>query len=337
MTEARPVRIGIVGTGAVAQLVHLPICTERTDVDVVALADAEADKAEALAERFGVGRVQSTEELVKSEDIDAVILCTPNHLHENEAVVALEHGRHVLVERPMALTPEGCQRVMDTAQDHGRIAMVGMSHRFRPDVAALRGSVHGGDLGSVYAGRATWMNRYVPLGRTTWRQKPSEAGGGALMDLGVQCLDLLLWVLGQPDIRCVKALASTGKLDVEDAATLLMETASGAALTIDVSWHFFARNDRHYLRVLGSDGSGHLPPLEIYKLLGGRPMDVTPEQSPPPGHTNRYMSSHRRQLDYFFRGVRGFASVAPPEEQVRIMELIQAAYESIRTGEEVRL
>ena len=181
------------------------------------------------------------------------------------------------------------------------------------------------------------MNRYVPLGRTTWRQEPSEAGGGALMDLGVQCLDLLLWVLGQPRIRCIKALASTGTLDVEDAATLLMETDSGAALTIDVSWHFFARQDRHYLRVLGSEGSGHLPPLEIYKLLGGRHMDVTPEQSPPPGRKNRYMSSHRRQLDYFFRGVRGFASVDPPEEQVRIMELIQAAYESIRTGEEIRL
>ena len=77
MTEARPVRIGIVGTGAVAQLVHIPICTERTDVEVVALADAERDKAEALAERFGVGRVQSTEDLVTSDDIDAVILSAP--------------------------------------------------------------------------------------------------------------------------------------------------------------------------------------------------------------------------------------------------------------------
>jgi predicted dehydrogenase len=116
-----------------------------------------------------------------------------------------------------------------------------------------------------------------------------------------------------------------------------METDSGAALTIDVSWRFFAGQDRHYLRVLGSEGSGHLPPLEIYKLLGGRPMDVTPEQSPPPGSRNRYMSAHRRQLDHFFRSVRGFASVDPPVEQVRIMELIQAAYESIRTGREVRL
>lgn len=337
MTEARPVRIGIVGTGAVAQLVHLPICTERTDVEVVALADADTDKAGALAERFSVPRVEATEALLSDPELDAVILCTPNHLHEAEAVVALERGRHVLVERPLALTPEGCRRVLDTAKEQGRIAMVGMSHRFRPDVAALRGFVHGGELGSVFAGRATWMNRYVPLGRTTWRQKPSEAGGGALMDLGVQCLDLLLWVLGFPEIRRVDALASKGKLDVEDAATLLMETDTGAALTIDVSWRFFARQDRHYLRVLGSEGSGHLPPLEIYKLLGGRPMDVTPEQNPPPGSRNRYMSAHRRQLDYFFRSVRGFASIDPPVEQIRIMELIQAAYESIRTGREVRL
>ena len=266
-----------------------------------------------------------------------MILCTPNHLHEAEAVMALEEGRHVLVERPLALTPEGCRSVIQAAADHGRIAMVGMSHRFRPDVSALRGFVQGGELGSIYAGRAAWMNRQVPLGRTTWRQKPSEAGGGALMDLGVQCVDLLFWILGNPEVRRVAALASRDRGDLEDAATLLVETAEGMALTVEVSWCFFDRQDRHYVRVLGSEGAGQLPPLAIYKQLGGRPMEVTPEQSPPPGRNNRYMSSHRRQLDYFFRSVRGFATVDPPEEQVRVMGLIQAAYHSIRTGEEVRL
>jgi predicted dehydrogenase len=337
VTEGRPLRIGIVGTGAVAQLVHLPLCTERTDVDVAALADADTGKAAALAERFKVDRVETTEALLQDEELDGVILCTPNHLHEAEAVAALEAGRHVLVERPMALTPEGCRRIAETAEARGRIAMVGMSHRFRPDVSALRGFVHGGELGTIYAGRVAWMNRYVPMRRSTWRQNPSEAGGGALMDLGVQSLDLLLWILGDPAIRRVTAVASRDELEVEDAATLLLETEDGAALTVEVSWTFFSREDRHYARVLGSEGAGSLPPLEIYKQFGGRPMDVTPEQSPPPGRRNRYMSAHRRQLDQFFRGIRGFADVDPPHDQVRVMELIQAAYRSIETGREVLL
>lgn len=337
MTDGRPLRVGIVGTGAVAQLVHLPLCTERTDVEVAALADADTGKASALAERFEVDRVETTEVLLRDDELDGVILCTPNHLHEAEAIAALEAGRHVLVERPLALTPEGCRRIADLAGERNRIAMVGMSHRFRPDVSALRGFVQGGELGTIYAGRVAWMNRYVPLRRTTWRQNPSEAGGGALMDLGVQSIDLLLWILGDPAIRRVTAVASRNELEVEDAATLLLETEEGAALTVEVSWTFFSREDRHYARVLGSEGAGSLPPLEIFKQLGGRPMDVTPEQSPPPGRRNRYMSAHRRQLDQFFRGIRGFADVEPPRDQARVMELIQAAYTSIETGREVLL
>ncbi|MEJ2540595.1 MAG: Gfo/Idh/MocA family oxidoreductase [Gemmatimonadota bacterium] len=330
-------RIGIVGTGAVAQLVHLPICTERTDVEVVALADADTGKAGALAERFGVPRVETTEDLLQDDELDGVILCTPNHLHEVEAVTALEAGRHVLVERPMALTPDGCQRIVETAEDRNRIAMVGMSHRFRPDVSALRGFVQGKELGEIYAGRVAWMNRSVPMRRTTWRQNPSEAGGGALMDLGVQCLDLILWILGQPRVRRLTAVAYHGEPEVEDAATLLLETETGTALTVEVSWVFFAREDRHYVRVSGSEGVGQLPPLEMFKQLGGRPMDVTPEQNPPLGRRNRYMSAHRRQLDHFFRSIRGFAPLELPQEQIRVMELIQAAYTSMRTGQEVRL
>lgn len=335
MTDGEPVRLGIVGTGAVAQLIHLPLCSEMKDVDVVALADADESKAEALAERFSVPRVQETEALLDDDELDAVILCTPNHLHEEEAVRALDAGKHVLVERPLAMTPEGCARVVEAAEASGLTAMVGMSHRFRPDVSALRGFVAGGELGELYAGRVAWMNRHVPLRRSTWRQRPEEAGGGALMDLGVQAMDLLFWLLGFPEIRRLSAVASRNKLEVEDAATLLMETMSGAALTLEVSWSYFAADDRHYARILGAEGAGQLPPLEIFKQLGGRPMEVTPEQNPPPARRNRYMSAHRRQLDQFFRAVRGFSRLEPPREQIRVMQLIRAAYRSVEQGREV--
>lgn len=334
---SEPLRLGIIGTGAVAQLVHLPICANRNDVEVVALADTEVDKARALADRFGVPRVLSTESLLADGDVEAVIICTPNHLHETEALAAIRAGKHVLVERPLALTAEGCDRVVEAARLAGSTLQVGMSHRFRPDVSALRSFVSGGELGEVHAGRVAWMNRHVPLRRTTWRQRPEEAGGGALMDLGVQALDLLFWILGEPRVERVSAVVSGLDDGVEDGASVLMRTSEGAGLTLEVSWSYFAAEDTHYTRILGTEGSGQLPPLEIYKQFGGRPMDVTPEQPAAPRKGGRYMNAHRRQLDHFFRSARGFADATLPESQADIMRVIHAAYESAREGREVLL
>jgi predicted dehydrogenase len=337
MTESAPLRVGILGTGAVAQLIHIPNCARRTDVDLVALADADTPKAEALARRYGNPAVVAPEALIEGGDVDAIIICTPNHLHESEAVAALQAGKHVLVERPLALTPEGCRRVVEAAEAAGRSAMVGMNHRYRPDVAALRAFVGGGELGSIHAGRVEWLNRPAPMRRTTWRQRPEEAGGGALIDLGPQALDLLLWILG--DVRVVSVRAVLVGVDdgVEEGASLLMTTETGAVLTMDVSWNSFASQDLHMARVLGSEGSGALPPLSIHRQVGGRPMDVTPSQEAPPRSASRYLAAHRRQLDTFFRSARGYAASPLPRGQEQVMAVLQGAYRSAREGVEVTL
>jgi len=330
-------KVGVLGTGAVAQLVHIPNCARRRDVELVALADKDPLKSRTLSQRFGVDRVVDTEELLDDPAVDAVIICTPNHLHEEEAVSALEAGKHVLVERPMALTPEGCRRVVEAARQADRTLMVGMNHRFRPDVAALRASVMSGQLGPLYSGRVAWMNRPVPLRRTTWRQNPDDGGGGALMDLGPQALDLLFWLL--EDVTATRVLAHFHPEDeaVEEAASLLVRTDGDLSLSVEVSWRYFGATDVHHARILGREGSGQLPPLEIFRQAGGRPMDMTPVQPGPPQGGSRYLKAHRRQLDLFFRGARGYADVDLPEEQERIMAILQAAYESARTGREVEL
>lgn len=330
------VKVGVVGTGAVSQLVHLPILLERPDVEVVAVADRDERKARAIADRFEVSRVVDDAGLFSDPDVDAVLLCTPNHLHEDQAVAALEAGLHVLVERPLALTAAGCRRILAAAEYSKRSVVVGMSHRFRPDVAALRAFVGGNELGRPYAARVAWMNRRVEVRRSTWRQQPDEAGGGAFMDLGVQALDLGLWILGQPRIQRVSAVMTRAEYEVEDAATVLLETEEGVALTVEVSWSYNASEDRHYARVLGTEGSGSLPPLEVYKQLGGRPMEVTPRQ-PEPSGTRPYMNAYRRQIDHFLRAIRGVGDSPAPEDQVHLMEVVEAAYLSARERREVSL
>ena len=335
--NADPIRVAVIGTGAISQVVHVPIFAEREDVDLVAVADVDEHKAEALSKRFGVPHVLSTEETISRPDLDAVVISTPNHLHEEMAIAALEAGKHVFVERPLATSSEGAKRVVDVAEREGKVLVVGMPHRFRPGVAALRNFIAGGELGELYAVRGSWMTRLMPASRHTWRYDRQEAGGGALIDLGVPALDLCLWLIGYPAMKRVSCITRSADGSVEDAATLMAETADGVALTLEVSNRLFAGEDRYYARVMGIEGSGSLPPLEVFKQLGGRPIEVTPRQPRPQGGENPYTNAYRRLLDDFVQSVAGRSDAEPPREQVALMALIEAAYRSAAAGREVEL
>lgn len=335
MTGGRePTRYAVVGTGAISQIVHVPILAERRDVELVAVSDLDLPKARSVAQRWGVGLALPWESVVARDDVDAVLLCTPNHLHEEMALAALAAGKHVYVERPVAVGPDGVERVLAAARATGGRLVVGLPHRFRPEVAALRSFVAGGELGSVYAVRGSWLARRVPLLRPTWRQDPGS-GGGALMELGIPAIDLCLWLVGYPRIAHLRCSLTRTDHDTEDAATLLAVTEDGTALTLEVSNRYYAEEDRYYARVMGTEGSGSLPPLEVFRQLGGRPLEVTPRQPRPRGGENPYMNAYRRQIDHFVRTASGQIEPGLPEEQVELMRLLTAAYRSAEEGREV--
>jgi predicted dehydrogenase len=330
------VRVGVIGTGAISQVVHVPIFSEREDVDLVAVADADVHKAEALSRRFKIPVVCDDDDLIARDDLDAVVVCTPNHLHETMAIAALEAGKHVFVERPLATSSQGAARVLRAAEKSGRVLVAGMPHRFRPGVVALRNFIAGGELGEVYAVRGSWMTRLMPSSRHTWRYDRG-AGGGALMDLGVPALDLCLWLIDFPKMKRVSCVTSPKGSGAEDAATLMAETESGVALSLEVSNRLFASDDRYFARVMGTEGSGSLPPLEVYKQLGGRPIEITPRQPRPSGGENPYTNAYRRLLDDFVKAISGVGAAALPHEQVALMALIEAAYRAAESGREVAL
>lgn len=142
MSETRDrVGIGIVGAGAISQIVHAPIFAEREDVERGALADADTHKTEVLSRRFGGLLVMGAHDPIRSEELDAVVLCTPNGLHKEMGIAALEAGEQVLGECPLAATAAGAARVVDVAEECGQILQLGMPHRYRPEVAALRSFV----------------------------------------------------------------------------------------------------------------------------------------------------------------------------------------------------
>ena len=336
MSDDAPLRLGVIGTGAISQVVHVPIFSERQDVDLIALADRDPHKAETLSRRFGVPLVMEAKELIDYEGLDAVVLCTPNGLHEAQAIAALESGKHVLVERPIALTGEGAKRVVDAAEASGRVLRVGLPHRFRPEVIALKDFVAGSEVGRVLSMHGSWMTRQSSI-RSSWRSERSLSGGGALMDLGIAALDLSLWVLGYPELRRVSCVLGSIDDEIETSASLMAETVEGAAISLEVNNRLFAGEDRYHARVLGTDGSGSFPPLEVFRQAGGRPMNVTPRQPRPRGGENPYTNAYRRLLDDFVRCIFGTAEYAPPTEQPALMAIVEAAYRAAETGREVVL
>ena len=335
--ERDAVRIGVIGTGAICQLMHLPILSERRDVRVAAVADLDDLKAQSVARRFGVDRVLDDEALIAADDIQGVVISAPSFVHESLAKACLEAGKHVLVERPLALSAGGVRWILGAAREAGRGVILGMAHRYQPNVRALRAAIAGGTLGELGSVHVTWLNRAVRRPRGGWRRRALESGGGALMDLGVPALDLALWAMGYPEVTRVSAVTRGDGFDVEEEAHVHAVTREGVALSLAASWRFHAPDDRHQLEALGSDGSAVLLPLSIHREEEGRTVDVTPRYPSPRGGETLFTNGFRRLLDHFVAVVAGRAEAEPPAEQAALMDLVEAAYESARKGREVEL
>src|SRR5512132_1069575 len=170
------VRIGVIGAGAIAQLAHLPVLSKMRGAELAAICDNDRPKARALADRFGIrDTFTDIEDLLELDDLDAVVVATPNHLHEPHVLAALAAKLHVLCERPLALTARGVERILSAAQRADRKVVVANNHRFRTDVQALDRFLRGGELGRLTAFRAGSYQ----LKRTheQWRTRRAEAGG----------------------------------------------------------------------------------------------------------------------------------------------------------------
>ncbi len=333
-----PVRLGIIGGGAIVQVAHLPVLRKTKAVELVALCDSDLVKARALAERSGIPNVYDDfEDLLQHEQLDAVLIATPNHLHESHILAALSAGLHVLVEKPMALTAAGAQKVIRAADKRGRVVMVGMTHRYRPDVQAVRSFVQAGELGEISSARASWHLARPSRAALGWRQKRSEAGGGAMLDLGLTMLDLGLWLAGNPIPARVSAALTRpdGDRAVEQSGSAFVVCENGAAIFVDVTWRHIGEGERFGAGIRGSKGSAGINPLHVWKEIHGMAHDVSPTGSF--SRENTFVASFRAQWAHFLAAVGG--RVAPPslEEQALVLKVLEAIYKSDADGRDVLL
>ena len=249
-------RVGIIGCGGIANGKHMPALRSQADkADMVAFCDIVVERAEKAAKEFGAPGAKVYEnyrELLEDGSIDVVHVCTPNRSHCEITVAALEAGKHVMCEKPMAKTAADAQKMLDAARKTGKKLTIGYQNRCRPDSLLMKKAVDAGVLGDIYFAKAHAIRRRaVP----TWGVvlNEYEQGGGPLIDIGTHALDLTLWMMDNYKPKAV--LGSTFKklgnqtetgnawgdwdpkeFTVEDSAFGFVTMENGATIILESSW-----------------------------------------------------------------------------------------------------
>ena len=249
------VRVGIIGCGGIANGKHMPALSKLTNVKMVAFCDIIEKKALAAREKFGTpdcAVYTDYKKLLEDKSIDVVHVLTPNRSHSFITVDALEAGKHVMCEKPMAINSAEAQKMLDAAKRTGKKLTIGYQSRHRTDSLFLKGEVEAGTFGDIYYAKATAIRRRaVP----TWGVflNEYEQGGGPLIDIGTHALDLTLWTLDnykpkycvgttyhalndQTDQGNAWGPWDPAKFTVEDSAFGFIVMENGATINLEASW-----------------------------------------------------------------------------------------------------
>jgi predicted dehydrogenase len=248
-------RIAIIGCGGIANGKHMPSLSKLKNVEMVAFCDIIVDKANEAAEKYGKAEkkvYESYKEVLKDKTIDIVHVCTPNDTHAEIAIAALEAGKHVMCEKPMAKTAADARLMVEAARRSGKKLTIGYNNRFRPDSQHLHKLCEDGELGEIYFAKAHAIRRRaVP----TWGVFLDEEkqGGGPLIDIGTHALDLTLWMMNNYKPKVVLGTSyhklsqrenaanawgpwDPAKFTVEDSAFGMITMENGATIILESSW-----------------------------------------------------------------------------------------------------
>ncbi len=330
------VRIGVVGVGWVAQVIHLPLLLKFPDVEIVALCDRDRAKARLVAEKFGIPKTYGDiAAMLREEELKAVVICSSTDAHRALAIAAIESGVDVLIEKPIARHSDEAAAIAEVARAHKQVVMVGMNHRFRPDIMILKSFLEGKELGKVIYARTGWL-RKSPRD-ASWYLNAEKSGGGVFVDLGIVMLDMALWLMGYPEVvRVGSHLYHHRTKGVEDTALATLTLANGSSIIIEVSWSMTVEEDVYYGFFFGTEGTASLQPLRIIKPLHGNLVNVAPAKIE--NRQANFRKSYENELRHFLGAVRRkHAVISTVDEAFQRMRIVDAVYRSARLGKEIGL
>ncbi|MBR1968292.1 MAG: Gfo/Idh/MocA family oxidoreductase [Clostridia bacterium] len=244
----------VIGAGGIADRRMIPALKSDLDNQVVALMDRKVEVAKRLGKKYGVKYYTDEETMLKETECDAVYIGTPVYRHYSQAMLALKYGRHVFIEKPLGLNAKESEEILKAFKNAGKQLTVGYMMKHHNLHERAKAMVKRGDIGAVSSIRLQFSCWYPKIDGA-WRQVKSLGGGGALMDLGVHCIELAEYVLGE-EIKAVKGLISKKTFDyeVEDSAVLAFKTLSGALGHIDVNFNIPDDASESKLEIYGDKG-----------------------------------------------------------------------------------
>jgi predicted dehydrogenase len=355
----KKVRVAIIGCGGIANGKHIPGLSKLDTVELVAFCDIVEERAIQAAEQIGTTGIRvytDYKELLKDETIDVVHVCTPNKSHSYITIDALEAGKHVLCEKPMAKTSAEARLMLEAAKRTGKKLTIGYNNRHRPDSVHLKKICERGDLGEIYYAKAHAIRRRaVP----TWGVflNEEEQGGGPLIDIGTHALDLTLWLTNNYKVKSVvgniyhklgskkDAANAWGSWDpqefkVEDSAFGFITMQNGATIVIEASWALNSLDiDEAKSTLCGTEGGADMKDgLRINGEEFGKLYVKKPELLA--GGVAFYGGSEEADYErearlWIDNIIHDTTPVVLPEQALVVTEILEAIYESARTGKTV--
>lgn len=350
----KKLKIGIVGVGSIAKVAHICSYNGMDDVEIKAVCDIDPEKLNYDQIPTTAQKYTDYREMIQKADIDAVDICTPNDLHSEIAVYALERGKHVFCEKPDAISSAERKKMSEAEKKSGKTLMVMRNNRHTAGSIYLKKSIENGEFGDIYAGRCGWIRRRGIPGKGGWFTTNSRSGGGPLIDLGVHMIDLAIYLMGNP--RAVAVSGSTyrkfaeaadisdsehssfgekienGVFDVEDLAVGFIKFENGASLQIEFSWASNIEEESRFVELRGTKGgfTWKDEQVKVFSEKNGELIDVIPKLGPANGHRDNL----RHFVNVILYGEKPDFESGQGENMVKILEAI---YRSAKEGKEILL
>lgn len=355
----KKLRVAIIGCGGIADGKHMPSLSKLENVEMVAFCDVIEEKARAAAEKYGAEEAKvytDYKELIKDDAIEVVHVCTPNKSHSFITVDALEAGKHVMCEKPMAKTSEEARAMVEAAKRTGKKLTIGYQNRFRKDSIYLHEVCKNGDLGEIYFAKAHAIRRRaVP----TWGVflNEEEQGGGPLIDIGTHALDLTLWMMNNYKPKYVvgnayyklskkeNAANAWGPWDpkrfsVEDSAFGFITMENGATIILESSWALNSLEaGEAQTSLCGTEGGADMKSgLRINGENLGRLYETKIDLSS--GGVAFYDGTSESEADLEARLwidciINDTEPLVKPEQALIVTEILEAIYKSSDTGKAI--
>jgi predicted dehydrogenase len=352
-------KAGIIGCGGIANGKEMPSIKATGLVDMVAFCDIELEKAEKASKEFGTDDAKTYsdfKELLKDNSIDIIYVCTPNRSHSEITIAALNAGKHVMCEKPMAINSNEAKKMVEAAKANNKVFTIGYQNRYRADSTYLKEECRNGELGDIYFAKARAIRRRaVP----TWGVflNEFEQGGGPLIDIGTHALDLTLWMMDNYKPKYAVGTTyhklndqkNTGnawgdwkceEFTVEDSAFGFVVMENGATIMIESSWALNSLENLEAATILSGTkaGADMLDGLRINGVKNGLQYVTKPDINAGSVAFFEGASAKPEVIEQFtfINAVLGKGELTvKPEQALVVTQILEAIYESAKTGKPI--